>query len=110
LNKELKLNLINDYIKIYKLYYKCKTTFCNQDYKYLNNTLARLDKLKKEYETIIYNNKLYDNSFILLKQQLENTLTKPLPKQLPTENQNIFEDISTLEQTAFETLHNQEKI
>ena len=110
MKKELKLNLINDYIKIYKLYHKCKTTFCNQDYKNLSNTLARLDKLKKEYETIIYNNKLYDNSFILLKQQLENTLANPFPKRILTDTQNIYEDILTLEQTAFETLHNQEKI
>ena len=78
LRKKQKLNLIDNYIAIYRILYNCKILLSYDIKKSLNsNEISKLYKLcdqtldlKSKYENAFSKLKMIDNSFVLLKQQL----------------------------------------
>lgn len=75
-NRE-KLNLIEKYIDIFRILHHCKQTMrvCNQytEIKFLNNLCEEILLFKKKIEEFF----VKDNSFLLLKSQLENEIISP---------------------------------
>jgi hypothetical protein len=106
MNKNLKL--IDDYISIYRLYYKCKLLNNKHNFNSINSLILRISNLKIEYEKIIHSNKLFDDSFILLKQQLDDAKSNQTQKEIP-DITNIFNEVSNLEKTIYQLKNKNKK-
>lgn len=78
MNKRQKLELINNYVEIYKCIYDCKHAILNcadqNNLKVLSEFCNELLELKKTYEQTFISNNIMDESLILLKTQLDTAL------------------------------------
>ncbi|MBQ7351389.1 MAG: hypothetical protein IJW59_00770 [Clostridia bacterium] len=104
-NGKLKLNLIDNYIAIYRILYYCKhllTAPTNYSKTEVENIQAICDQtldLKSKYENAFKELKMIDNSFLLLKQQLNDCKHKIFPKQTSFSISDIFRSIETIKTT-----------
>ena len=77
LRSKHKLNLIDNYVAIYRVLYHCKQLLTqshrnnsNEELSQLHNICDQTLDLKSKYEDAFQKLKMIDNSFLLLKQQL----------------------------------------
>lgn len=77
IKKKQKLNLIDNYIAIYRILYNCKIILTNKNSTFLEDETSKIQKLcdqtldlKNKYENAFFKLKMVDDSFLLLKQQL----------------------------------------
>lgn len=80
-----KLNLINNYVAIYRILFHCKELLLTEQGKsenalVLNSICDQTLDLKKKYEVAFENLKMIDPAFLLLKQQLSSFHEKPKSK------------------------------
>ena len=88
MKRKEKMALIDNYIKIFQILYKCKINLIfaksKEEILLLDTICQKLLFLKKEHEDLLQKNKGYDNAFILLKKQLEDGLNNyKQPTTLP---------------------------
>lgn len=83
-----KLELINNYVDIFKILFWCKQKLYLSsnldDAIFLNQTLEQTLNLKASYEQIFDKLKMSDTSFLVLKRDLEYSLKKPTSISLLT--------------------------
>ena len=77
IRRKTKLNLLDNYVAIYRVLYHCKRMLSAQNYTSNENMVPKLQKLcdqtldlKTKYEKAFVKLNMVDDSFILLKQQL----------------------------------------
>ena len=83
-----KLALLDNYVNIFRLLYKCKINLIfaqnEEEVFLLDNICTKLLKLKEEHENLFKKIHVYDDSFLLLKRQLEESLSNnKIPSTLP---------------------------
>lgn len=99
LKRKEKLHLINNYVDLHRCIFDCKYSIFNE-----NNSTDNLKKmivllddlieLKQQYEKIFITNNMMNDSMILLKMQLESSLTN-YPKNIK-KNINLDSLITTI--------------
>ena len=104
MKNRLKLELINNYVDIFKIIYNCKYIASNgSDINENENALKHLKeslKLKEAYEKTFQTLKIADVSFLLLKQQLENALNvTPQDNYTPTAISIVAESKTKISKT-----------
>ena len=101
MKKHDKLNLIDNYVEIYRVIFECTQAIKNckdiETLKNLSELCISTLNLKKLYEKTFKDINMMDDSLILLKMQLEDSLKNPIIPQ----NKKIF---------SFEFLLNKKKI
>ena len=107
LKSKEKLNLINNYIEIYKCIFDCKQSILKEENNAeklasLTQLFDELITLKKLYEEIFVKQKLMDTSLILLKQELEETLQQ---STLSTRKNASIENIILTKNRLKETIN-----
>ena len=99
---KLKLNLIDNYISIYRILYYCKKVLCEQKENLTNeqiniffNLCDQTLDLKLKYEEAFKKLKMIDDSFLLLKQQLttNSDIKNSHPKLTTTDISNYIDAI-----------------
>ena len=104
MKNRLKLELINNYVDIFKIIYNCKYIASNgSDINENENALKHLKeslKLKEAYEKTFQTLKIADVSFLLLKQLLENALkVTPQDNYTPTAISIVAESKTKISKT-----------
>lgn len=104
LNNKNKLILINEYVKIYRVLFVCKSLFFSClpiETTILKNLVSTALSLKTKYEQSFAKLKMNDEAFCILKKQLDDSISyKYLPNYLET---NILEKIKNQLITAKNT-------
>lgn len=100
---KLKMELINNYVDIFKVLYSCKYLIKNANaldsqitektsiLEITNHTL----KLKEDYEKSFHKLKIDDSSFLLLKKELEEGLNYPFSDNYTPVNLNKINEANT---------------
>jgi len=103
MKRKVKLKLIDNYVDIHKILYKCKINYLfaktEESLIFLETIITRLNRIKEEHENLFKSINMYDDAFILLKKDLEEGLKQTLiPNKLP-QDKTFDETISQLEKT-----------
>ena len=101
LKKQDKLNLIDNYVEIYRCLYNCKLSLNSSpnnivQLSNIDTLCEQLCQLKTLYEETFKKAKIYDEAFIQLKQELEETLSYPKTTQCYYSYDTIQNKISFL--------------
>ena len=83
MRKKLKMELINNYVDIYKILYNCKELIKsekNTDQKKIFFILQDALNLKSEYEKMFETFNMNDTSFLVLKRDLDNAMKIQAPQ------------------------------
>lgn len=80
MKSKIKLELIQNYVDIFKIIFCCKQTILQANDE---NTISKFEKisistlrLKNTYEKVFKSLKMYDTAFLILKNDLENALSR----------------------------------
>lgn len=96
---KLKMELINNYVDIYKILYSCKYLLQKnknlEDNKNILEATTETLKLKENYEESFIKLKIADTSFLVLKGELEKGLTYPHSDNFTPVNLNKINEANT---------------
>jgi hypothetical protein len=103
MRKKRKLALIDNYVNIFRILYRCKINLIfakSEDEIFLLDSIcSKLLKLKDEHEKLFKQIHIHDNSFLLLKQQLETSLNNTTPPSTLPFSNIFLEKTNNVEKT-----------
>lgn len=101
MKNKFKLQLITEYVNIYRILLQCKSDLFNskKTQKQLQLISHKVISLKEKYESTFEKFKVNDNAFYDLKNQLENSLTTKHSVEIFDSTKSIFKKLQQIENT-----------
>ena len=97
-----KMALLDNYVNIFRILHKCKTNLIfaksQEEILLLESFCHKLLYLKEEHEKYLNEIGMYDDAFLLLKKQLENSLDNNKSTSTIPQSHSFLKNITTTEE------------